>query len=147
MFMFTLTRLLKLQVLWETEVRTDCMENTQHSSDFCYLFFITLSQSCFMGIPLNSQQTEEKEQSMTNKDSRMMNMTVTMATKMNITEPVTRRTSVLGGSSTSEDIRDNNKTTMNSIELNSASCRYVVLIWVISAPKATNPFLQELFSR
>lgn len=128
MFMFTLTRLLKLQVLWETEVKTDCMENTRHSSDFCYLFFITLSQSCFMGIPLNSQQTEEEEQSMTKKDSRMMNMTVTMVTKMNITEPVTRRTSVLGGSSTSEDIRDNNKTTMNSIELNSASCRYVVLI-------------------
>lgn len=128
MFMFTLTRLLKLQVLWETEVRTDRMENTQHSSDFCYFFFITLSQSCFMGIPLNSQQTEEEEQSMTKKDSRMMNMTVTMVTKMNITEPVTRRTSVLGGSSTSEDIRDNKKTTMNSIELNSASCRYVVLI-------------------
>ena len=61
-----------------------------------------------MGIPLNSQQTEEEEQSMTKKDSRMMNMTVTMVTKMNITEPVTRRTSVLGGSSTSEDIRDNN---------------------------------------
>ena len=128
MFMFTLTRLLKLPVLWEKEVRTDWMENTQHSSDFCYFFFITLSQSCFMGIPLNSQQTEEKEQSMTKKDSRMMNMTVTMVTKMNITEPVTRRTSVLGGSSTSEDIGDNNKTTMNSIELNSASCRYVVLI-------------------
>ena len=128
MFMFTFTRLLKLQVLWETEVRTDCMENTRHSSDFCYFFFITLSQSCFMGILPNSQQTEEEEQSMTKKDSRMMSITVTMVTKMNITEPVTRRTSVLGGSSTSEDIRDNNKTTMNSIELNSASCRYVVLI-------------------
>lgn len=65
---------------------------------------------------------------MMKKDFWMMSIMVIMVMKMNIMELVMRRIFVLGGSSISEDIRDNNKMILNFIELNSVLCRYVVLI-------------------